>query len=101
MFLGILKKQLILKNVITEDDWESWKYDLMIDYAQDNHFSELKDQEILRERLQSLDQVVQYVGEYFSKEWVMKNILKYSEDDIKDIEGQIDQEPEPEPRDNN
>ena len=99
LFLGILKKQLMLKNIITEEDWDNWKYDIMIDYAQDNHFSELKDSEILRERLQTLDQMAQYVGEYFSKEYVMKNVLKYSEQDIQDIEGQINSEPEPEPRD--
>ena len=99
LFLGILKKQLMLKNIITEEDWNNWKYDIIIDYAQDNHFSELKDSEILRERLQTLDQMAQYVGEYFSKEYVMKNVLKYSEEDIKDIEGQIQSEPEPEPRD--
>lgn len=98
LFLGILKKQLLLKNVITEQDWEKWKYDIVIDYAQDNHFSELKDSEILRERLQTLDQMAQYVGEYFSKEYVMKNVLKYSEEDIKNIEKQIASEPEPEPR---
>jgi hypothetical protein len=98
LFLGILKKQLLLKNIITEQDWEKWKYDIVIDYAQDNHFSELKDSEILRERLQTLDQMAQYVGEYFSKEYVMKNVLKYSEEDIKNIEKQIASEPEPEPR---
>ena len=98
LFLGILKKQLILKNIITENDWNQWKYDIIIDYAQDNHFSELKDSEILRERLQTLDQMAQYVGEYFSKEYVMKNVLKYSEEDIKNIEKQIASEPEPEPR---
>ena len=98
LFLGILKKQLILKNVITEDDWNKWKYDIIVDYAQDNHFSELKDSEILRERLQTLDQMAQYVGEYFSKEYVMKNVLKYSDEDIKNIEKQIASEPEPEPR---
>ena len=76
----------MLKNIITEEDWDNWKYDIMIDYAQDNHFSELKDSEILRERLQTLDQMAQYVGEYFSKEYVMKNVLKYSEQDIQDIE---------------
>ena len=98
LFLGILKKQLILKNIITEEDWNNWKYDIIIDYAQDNHFSELKDAEILRERLQTLDQMAQYVGEYFSKEYVMKNVLKYSDEDIQNIQKQIASEPEPEPR---
>jgi len=97
LFLGILKKQLILKNIITEDDWNSWKHDIHVDYAQDNHFSELKDNEILRERIQTLDQMAQYVGEYFSKEYVMKNVLQFSEEDIKKIDKQIASEPDPMP----
>ena len=97
LFLGILKKQLLLKNIITEDDWNSWKHDIIVDYAQDNHFSELKDNEILRERIQTLDQMAQYVGEYFSKEYVMKHVLQFSEEDVKNIEKQIASEPDPMP----
>ena len=97
LFLGILKKQLLLKNIITEDDWNSWKHDIIVDYAQDNHFSELKDNEILRERIQTLDQMAQYVGEYFSKEYVMKHVLQFSEEDVKRIEKQIASEPDPMP----
>ena len=82
LFYEILKKQLILKNIITEEDWNSWKHDLNIDYLRDNHFSELKEAELLREKLQSLDQVSNYVGEYFSKEWVQKNVLLFSDDEI-------------------
>jgi hypothetical protein len=99
LFMGILKKQLILKGIITEEDWNNWKSDLVVTYAMDNHFSELKDAEILREKLQSLDQVQNYVGEYFSKEWVMKNILHFSDEDIdnmqKEINGEGGQEEEP------
>ena len=75
LFYEILKKQLILKNIITEEDWNSWKHDLNVDYLRDNHFAELKEAELLREKLQSLDQVSNYVGEYFSKEWVQKNVF--------------------------
>jgi hypothetical protein len=98
LFREILKKQLILKNVITEEDWEEWSYQLSFDFARDNHFTELKDAEILRERLQTLDQISNYTGEdgYFSKEWVMKNVLMFSDEDIKNIDKQKDQEPEPE-----
>ena len=98
MFLGILKKQLILKNIITEEDWNSWHNDIIVDYAQDNHFSELKDNEILRERIQTLDQMAQYVGEYFSKEYIMKHVLQFSEEDVKTITKQIAAEPDPMPR---
>ena len=92
LFLEILKKQLVMKGLITEEDWNEWKNDLVIDYSRDNHFTELKDAELLRERLQTLDQVSQYVGDYFSKEWVMKNVLQFNDDDIKQISQQDDEE---------
>jgi len=92
LFRELLKKQLLLKNIITEDDWETWSNDIIFEFARDNHFSELKDAEMLREKLQSLDQVQNYVGEYFSKEWVMKNILKFDDDEISLMTKQIDKE---------
>ena len=92
LFLEILKKQLVMKGLITEEDWNEWKNDLIIDYTRDNHFTELKDAELLRERLQTLDQVSQYVGDYFSKEWVMKNVLQFDDDDIKQVAQQSDEE---------
>jgi hypothetical protein len=51
MFLNILKKQLILKKIITEDDWEDWKSNIVVDYIRDNHFTELKETELLNGRL--------------------------------------------------
>ena len=89
LFINILKKQLLLKGIITEEDWDNWKSDIIIEYAKDNHFTELKDAEILREKLQSLDQVTNYVGEYFSKEWVMKNILHFSDEDIEKMKEEM------------
>jgi hypothetical protein len=83
LFLGVLKKQCIMKGLITEDDWNKWKNDISVDFLRDNHFAELKNTEIMRERLQTLDTVRDYVGEYFSKEWVMKNVLQFTDEDIK------------------
>ena len=91
LFLRILKKQLILKKVITEADWAKWERDIRVDYNRDNHFAELKESEILKERVQTLDMVSQYVGEYFTKDWVMKNVLKLSEEDMKDLEDKVDE----------
>jgi hypothetical protein len=96
LFQGILKKQLIMKGLITEEDWDTWKNDIVIDYSRDNHFTELKDAELLRERLTTLDQASQYVGDYFSKEYVMKKILMMTDDDIKDIQKQQGEEGPPE-----
>ena len=81
-----------MKGIITEEDWDQWKNDLTVDYIRDNHFTELKEGEVLRERLQTMDQVSQYVGEYFSKEWVMKNVLHLGDDDIKELKKQIEDE---------
>jgi len=92
LFLGILKKQLLLKSIITEQDWEKWKNDINVDFIRDNHFTELKESEILRERLQTMDQVSQYVGEYFSREWVLKNIMRFGDDDIEEMKKQVEAE---------
>lgn len=101
LFLDMLRKNLLLKNIITEEDWNSWKYDIKVDFALDNHFSELKDTEIMRERLTSLDQISQYVGMYFSRDYVMKNILHFSEEDIAEMDKQIKAEPDMEPPEEN
>ena len=82
LFLEILKKQLILKGIITEQDWEEWKDDIYVDYIKDNHFTELKDAEILQNRIGIMNEITQYVGDYFSKDWVMRNVLQMSDEDI-------------------
>lgn len=86
LFLELLKKQLIMKGIITEEDWNQWKNDIAVDYIRDNHFAELKENDILREKVQTLDMVSQYVGEYFTKDWVYKNVLRYDDDDIKELQ---------------
>ena len=92
LFLGILKKQLIMKGVCTEQDWESWKSDIQIDFVRDNHFAELKDTELLRERLATMDQITQYVGEYFSREWVMKNVMMLDDKGIEQMQKEVESE---------
>jgi len=97
-FYDILKKQLIMKNVITEEDWQKWKNEVNLDFTRDNHFSELKEAELLREKIQTLDQITNYVGEYFSKQWVQKNILLFDDDEIERMDSEIaaSQQQEPE-----
>ena len=92
VFLNVLKKQLILKRICTDADWENWKTDIKVDYARDNYFSELKDSEILRERLQTLELMGQYVGDYFSKAFILKNVLKYNDEEVKEMKDEIAQE---------
>ena len=89
LFTEILKKQLIMKQVITTEDWENWQTDVVVDFVRDNHFTELKDAELLQNRLQTLDNMQQYVGEFFSKEYVMKKVLHLDDAEIKDMKTQI------------
>lgn len=91
LFMGILKTQLVLKGVIAESEWPGMKEQIHVTFERDNHFAELKDAEIFRERIQTLDAVNQYVGEYFTKEWVMRNILRYTDDDIEALNRSSDE----------
>ena len=92
LFYNVLKKQLVLKGIITEEDWEEWKGDLYVDYITDNYFSELKETEMLRERVGMLQQIEPYLGTFYSKEWAQKNVLMLTDDDIKTMNDQMDQE---------
>jgi hypothetical protein len=97
LFYDILRKQLILKGIVTQEDWDTMKNDVVIDYVRDNHFTELKNSELFRERIQTLDQMSQYVGQYFSKEWVQKNVLQLSDEDVEQMNKQMSGENEEDP----
>ena len=92
LFNDILKTQLILKAVITEEDWHMLRDHVQYDFLQDGHFAELKESEMLLERLRLANEVRDYVGKYYSVEYVRKNILKQSDRDIEDINKQIKKE---------
>ncbi len=89
IFMQLLKTQLILKGIITRDDWNSWKESITFDFIEDNYFAELKEAEIWRERFDMLATVDEYVGKYVSYEWIRKHVLKQSDEDIKDLKAQI------------
>jgi len=92
LFIDLMKTQLILKGIFTEEEWNDIKQSINIDYLEDNHFSELKDAEILRDRVATLREMDEYVGRYFSKEWVRKNVLRQTEEDMVEIDKQIAEE---------
>ena len=94
LFIDLLKTQLVLKGIVTEEEWSQIKQDINVDYQQDTHFAELKESELMRERLGTIREIDEYVGKYFSEEWVRKNILRQTDDDIKDIDDQIAAEQE-------
>jgi hypothetical protein len=90
LFDDILKTQLILKNVCTEEDWKKSKEYISYDFQKDGHFVELKEAEILRERVNTLEQLDQFVGKYYSEQWIRKNVLRQSEAEIADINKEIE-----------
>ena len=92
VFLGILKKQLILKGICTDQDWEEWKDSIYVDFVKDNYFTELTELDIFKERVGVLNDISQFVGDYFSKEWVMRQILKFSDEDIETMKEEIGEE---------
>ena len=92
LFNDILHTQLVLKAVIAEEDWFTVKDHLQYDFLQDGHFAELKNAEMLMERLRLADQMRDYIGKYYSIEYVRKHVLKQNEREIEDIDKQIKQE---------
>jgi len=90
LFDDILKTHLILKNVVTEEDWKKSKEYISYDFQKDGHFVELKEAEILRERVNTLEQLDQFVGKYYSEQWIRKNVLRQSEAEIADINKEIE-----------
>lgn len=92
LFDELLKKQLILKKVINSDEWQSIKENIKYDFNTDNHFAELKQAEIFKNRLDILSQIDSFAGKYYSIEWIRQNVLKQGDDDRKTIDAQIEQE---------
>lgn len=92
LFDKCLEKQLILKGVMSPEDWKDIKNKVRYDFMKDNLFEELKESEILREKIATLRDVEEHVGKYFSREWVIKNVLFMSDDDYKEMQKQMDKE---------
>ena len=92
LFTDILKTQLVLKGVITLEDWDNMKEHIQYDFLQDGHFAELKEAEILRERLDMLGNIDSYIGTFFSKKWVQKNVLNMTDYEINDMQKEINKE---------
>ena len=92
LFNDILRTQLILKGIINEEDWQSVRDSITYDFLQDGHFAELKNTELMRERLQLANEMRDYIGKFYSVNYVRKNILKQNEREIEDIDNQIKKE---------
>jgi hypothetical protein len=92
MFIDMLKTQLILKNIVTPEDWEVLADHIQFDFLHDNHFSELKKNEIMNDKLGVVAGMEPYLGRYFSVEYVRKNVLKQTDEEIIEIDKQIKKE---------
>ena len=92
LFIATLRVQLILKGIVTPDDWESIKENINIDFVEDNFFSELKEFEIIGERMNLLDRIQPHIGKYYSDKWVRSNVLNMSDDDIERMDKEIKDE---------
>ena len=94
LFDKILEKQLVLKGIIRPEEWGEIQATIRYDFMQDNYFEELKESEVLRERLNLLRDIDDYVGKYYSAEWVRKNVLMMNEDEIERMRDEIEQDNE-------
>jgi hypothetical protein len=92
LFDDILKTQLILKEILTEQEWEAIQDKIQYNFIKDSYYTEAKEQELLTSRLEALAQIEPYVGKYFSHEYVQKNILRMSDEDILQNAKQIELE---------
>jgi len=92
LFTDILKTQLLLKGVIAPEDWATMQEHIQYDFLQDGHFAELKDAELLNDRIQTLDSIQSYIGTFFSKEYVLKKVLRMNDAEIAEMNDQIKKE---------
>ena len=97
LFDNLLETQLVLRGIMTKAEWEQIRNSITYNYVNDNHFEELKEGEIMAERLRILGEVDPLVGKYFSMTWVRKNVLRMSEEEIDQMQREIDIEAEENP----
>jgi len=94
LFLDLLKTQLILKNIVTPEDWEQMAEHIQFDYIYDNHFAELKDTELMNERLNLMVAIEPYIGTYYSRDYVKRKVLRQTEEEIIEMEEEMENENE-------
>ncbi len=92
MFNDMLKTQLILKNIVTPEDWKTMEDHIQYDFIYDNQFAELKESEMMESRLGQLANIEPWIGKYYSTEWVRKRILRQTDQEIEEIDMQIEDE---------
>ena len=99
LFTDLLRVQLILRGIIKEEDWWEVRDRIRYIWAKDSHFMELKNSEIIRDRFELVSMAEEYVGRYISAEYLRKNILQQSDEQMKEIDKQMAAEKPEEPED--
>jgi hypothetical protein len=94
VFNQALRVQCVLKGICTAEEWDHFKENIYYDFIKDNNFSELKEAELMRERLSLLSATDPYTGRYFSQAWIQRNVLRLTDDEIKEMQDEIDEEKE-------
>ena len=94
LFIDLLKTQLVLKGIVTLEEWDDMKEHVQFDYIADNYFTELKETEIRNERMNSVATMDPFVGKYFSVEYIRRQVLKQTDVEIKEIDKQVEKEME-------
>jgi hypothetical protein len=92
LFDQALRVQCVLKGICTDVEWNEMKENIHYDFIKDNNFAELKDAELVRERLSLLSEVDPYTGRYFSQAWIQRNVLRQTDDEIKEMQTEIEEE---------
>jgi len=92
LFLDLLKKQCLLKGIMTSDDWNKIYQDIKIVWNKDSYYTELKENEILREKVDMLNIIANFTGQFYSTKWVRKNILKQTDEEISQIDSEMQEE---------
>ena len=92
IFLDLLKTQIILKGIMSEEDWNRISQDITFRFNNDSYFTELKNNDILRERIDIIAAVTPFIGRFFSNEYIRKNLLKQTEEEMLEIDAQINRE---------
>ena len=99
LFTDLLKTNLLLKGVISPEDWPRMQEHIQYDFMEDGHFAELKEAELLNDRIQTLDGIQSYIGTFFSKEYVLKKVLNMTDAEVQEMRDQIAKELETDPMD--
>jgi hypothetical protein len=94
LFDDALRIQLSLKGICTVEEWEEFKESIYYDFKKDNNFTEMRDSEIMRERISTATQIDPYVGRYYSSAWVKKNVLHMTQEEIDEMQKEIEEEGE-------